>query len=127
MSKYECEVFGLIAYGPDLTYHELYELEERLMVELQDILTGMGAAHCNFWGAGDMLQFQCVFDTFDPAHIRDFCDEAVAMLHGDLKGRVLCLDRRLTAVHVFHIAPGRWKEQGFDLGTLDGCHSAPTP
>lgn len=120
MSKYECEVFGLITYGPDLTYHELYELEERLMLQIQDILDSMAAAHINFWGAGDMLQFQCVFDAFDTARVRDFCDEAAALLHGDLKGRVLCLDRRLTAVHVFHLAPGRWIERSIDLLAPDG-------
>ena len=30
MGKQQCEIFGVLAYNPELGYHELYELEERL-------------------------------------------------------------------------------------------------
>ncbi len=121
MSKYECEVYGLVNYGPDLSYHELYELEEQLMCELQGVFDGLEAAHVNFWGAGDMLQFQCAFSELEALKVRDLCDEIIPLLRNDLTGRVLCMDKHLTAVHVFHLNPGGWKERSMDITSLNNC------
>lgn len=117
MSKHECEIFGLIRYGPDLSYYELYAEEERLLQALQDILQDMDARHLDFWGSGDALQFQCVLADFEPEILREFCDEAAALLHGNLQGRVLGLDKHLTRVHVFYLQPGRWREREQDIET----------
>lgn len=115
MSKFECEIFGLIHYGPDLSYYELYAEEERLLLGLQDVLQDMDAQHLDFWGTGDALQFQCVLPEFEVELVREFCDEAVALLEGSLNGRVLCLDKHLTEVHVFYLHPGRWQERKHDI------------
>lgn len=117
MSKHECEIFGLVNYGPDLSYHELYAEEERLLLGLQELLQDMDAQHLDFWGSGDCLQFQCVLQDFEPEILREFCDEAAALLHGNLKGRVLCLDKHLTRVHVFYLEPGQWQERAHDVTT----------
>lgn len=115
MSKYECEIFGLITYGPDLSYYELYAEEERLLQGLQDILQDMDAQHLDFWGSGDSLQFQCVLPDFEVDLVRELCDETAALLEGSLKGRVLCLDKHLTRVHVFYLQPGHWQEREEDI------------
>lgn len=123
MGRYECEVFGLINYSPDLSYDALYAEEERLLVELQDILDGLEAVHLDFWGSGDALQFQCALPEFDAPLLRSLCDEITALLkrklHGKLAGRLLALDKHLSRVHIFYLYPGRWSEQGQDITTPD--------
>lgn len=110
MSKYACELFGVLHYGPELSYYELYACEERLIVQLQELLEAMSAQHLDFWGTGDALQFQCALPDFEPDAVRAFCDEAVALLDSNLQGRVLCLNKQLSDVYVLHLAPGRWEE-----------------
>jgi len=121
MARHECELFGLVSYGPDLSYYELYAEEERLLDALQGVLQDMDARHLDFWGTGDALQFQCVLQEFELETVRELCDEAAALLHGSLRGRVLCLDKHLTRVHVFHLQPGGWQEQGHDICAPPGA------
>ncbi len=115
MSKYECEIFGLINYSPDLSYYELYAEEERLVCGLQEAFENRDAHHLDFWGAGDALQFQCALRDFELDIVRELCDETAALLEGGLRGRILTLDKHLSRVHVFYLHPKGWEEKGHHI------------
>jgi hypothetical protein len=115
MAKHECELFGVVHYNPELTYYELYEVEENCILQLQDILDAYGAMHLDFWGAGDSLQLECGLAEYDPDILHDILDEVAAMLRGKLSGRVVCVKKDLTALSVFQVAPGRWTEEEVSL------------
>ena len=116
MARHQCELFGVVLYGPDLSYQALYELEQQFIDRLREILEGAGAVHLDFWGAGDALQLQCSLGERDKATLHDICDEATAMLTGELRGRLVCVDKDLTAIDIFHLFPGNWEQEKVEIG-----------
>jgi len=114
MARHNYELIGVVSYSPELSYAELYELEEGLIVQLRDILTRSGADHLDFWGAGDALQFQCAFPGEDAA-LYGVCDEIIALLPPNVTGRLVSVDKQLTGMNLFCLAPDRWKEEKIEI------------
>ncbi|MGE4299094.1 MAG: hypothetical protein AB7E47_13810 [Desulfovibrionaceae bacterium] len=115
MGKTQCEIFGVVAYNPELGYHELYELEERLAAGLQGVLEAFGADHVDFWGMGDALQFRCGLAAYELPTLREICDAVAPLLTEDATARFVAIDRRLYDVRVFFIAPNGWREERVDM------------
>ena len=115
MAKYNCEVFGLIAYSLEISYHELYELEERLLAELQEVLEESGAVHLDFWGYGDTLQVQCSFGDFDVGALESVCQEIASLLPQDARARFVCVDKHLRTLQVFYLQNNQCEGVSIDI------------
>jgi hypothetical protein len=115
MAKYNCEVIGVLQYSPDMGYHELYEMEERRIDEIHAILEHAGAEHIDFWGTGDALQLQCELQEYDEHALASLSDEIAAVLSDDVAGKMCCVDKSLSGLSLFFLAPGRWRREGLDL------------
>ncbi len=110
MARFECELFGLVQYSQELSYDELYEVENDLIKKIQEVLERNKAEHLDFWGAGDCLQFQCAFSEYDPKTLHTVFDETAGVLTDALKGRLFCFDKHLEDVCVVRISSGKWQE-----------------
>jgi hypothetical protein len=111
----ECELIGLVQYSSELTYEALYDIEERFIQRMQASLESLEAERLDFWGTGDALQFQCGLPSYDPDSLRSLCDEAAACLDEGANGKIVCIDKHLTRIGVFRVAPQTWSEEVLDI------------
>ncbi len=94
----ECEVFGVVAYDPEMTYYEVNEAELALIAGVQEMLKTIDAEHLDFWGTGDGLQFQFTLSEFNAALLRETATGLSAILPDGLAGRLVGLDKQLTRI-----------------------------
>lgn len=120
MAKYNCEVFGLVSYSLEISYHELYEVEEQLLAQLQEVLEESGAVHLDFWGYGDSLRIQCSFSDFDVGALESVCQEIAALLPQDAHARFVCVDKQLRALQVFYVQSGQCEGVSIDIDVTLG-------
>lgn len=111
MDKNRSELFAHFSYDDSLTYEALLEAEEALTREVELLLQRAGAAHLDFTPMGDALMFQCVFDAHRLYVYRKIALEIAALLPAGVRGRLLCLDKDFTSMHVFWLRPGQWQEE----------------
>ncbi|THB67776.1 MAG: hypothetical protein D6E12_07930 [Desulfovibrio sp.] len=115
MAKYNCEVFGLISYSLEISYHDLYEVEETLMADLQEVLENLGGVHLDFWGYGDTLQLQCCFSEFDLDTLGAVCRDMAAKLPRDVNGKLVCVDKHLRNLQVYYLGEGQCQGVSLDI------------
>ena len=60
---------------------------------------------------GDALMFQCVFEAHRLYVYRKIALEIAALLPEGVRGRLLCLDKDFTSMHVFWLRSGQWQEE----------------
>lgn len=111
MDKNRSELFAHFSYDDSLTYEALLEAEEELTREVEMLLQRAGAAHLDFTPMGDALMFQCVFEAHRLYVYRKIALEIAALLPEGVRGRLLCLDKDFTSMHVFWLRPGQWQEE----------------
>ncbi len=107
MARYDCQVFGAVGYCPDLSYHELHEVEYDLMARLQDMLEIAGAAHIDFWASGDALQFEFALEGYEEDELANLGRRIAEALQETTSGKLVCVDRRLNHVSALYLWPGR--------------------
>jgi len=118
MAKYRYEMFANLIYGETLTYEELINREQSLMVELTAYLQNIGASHIDFQPLGDALYIQCVFAEQDARNFEEVAD-AVARLSGQhMEGRLIFFGRDLGRIYCFFLA---------DESVQSGRLNLPTP
>ncbi len=110
MARFECELFGIVQYSQELSYDELYEVENDLIEKIQEVLEDNQADHLDFWGDGDCLQFQCAFAEYDAQTLNTVFNDMAEVLADNLKGRVFCFDKHLEEVCVVRLQPGKWQQ-----------------
>ncbi len=115
MAKHKSVLIGLVRYSSELSYDELYELENLYIEGLTELLERFGAEHLDFWGMGDSLQFEGAFTEIPEPTMRALCDEACSLLRPGSTGRLALLDRNLCTLDLFHLEPGRWRNERFDI------------
>ena len=111
MDKNRSELFAHFSYDASLTYEALLEAEEELTREVELLLQRAGAAHLDFTPMGDALMFQCVFEAHRLYVYRKIALEIAALLPEGVRGRLLCLDKDFTSMHVFWLRSGQWQEE----------------
>lgn len=104
------ELYAQLSYGEQLTYEELLEVEEKLIVSLQDLLERAEAMHLDFMQQGDCLLLQCVFSTPKRYIFRKIAMHIAGILPDHVSGRLFFLDKMLESVHLYWVEPGRWRE-----------------
>ncbi|WP_027193207.1 hypothetical protein [Megalodesulfovibrio gigas] len=107
-------------YSQSISYHELQEVEQALMAQIQDVLAQYDAVHLDFWGYGDLLRLECGLEQFDPEALADCCRELAAFLPDGVSARVLGIDKNLKQVAVFGLWPGVVRQEAVDLRELLG-------
>lgn len=115
MDKYSTEIFGEFTYAESVTYEDLLAYEKTLQENVELIYLDGGAEHLDFTPLGDMLMFQCAFETKNLEILRDIAEELAQILPEGVKGRVLCLEKDLTMYHLFWLRPGIWQEKKYKL------------
>lgn len=115
MNKNQSEIFGEFTYGESLTYEELLETENMLIDQLDLLFKEGGAEHLDFTPQGDLLMMQCAFEIRNLEILRDIASEIAIILPKGVNGRVLCLEKDLTLVHIFWISKGQWQEKEYEL------------
>lgn len=120
MARYNCEAFGVICYSLEISYHDLYTVEEEVISGLQQVLERYNATHLDFWGYGDTLQFQFSLDEYSSKLFHDICEEICPMLGKDITARLVFVDKRLKGVAAYALSAESWTEQGLDLDPEDG-------
>ena len=118
MDKNCSSLFGHFAYAESLTYEALMEAEEHLIEEMETLLARAGAEHPDFTPLGDALMLQCEFEEHRLFVYRKIAMEMAAMLPDGVSGRLLCLHRDFSAMHVFWLSPGTWHEEDRSLPLL---------
>ncbi len=117
MARYNCEVFGVIRYSLEISYHELYEVEEELIQQLTDAFGSFNAQHLDFWGYGDFLQLQCELADYETPLFTDICDDLVSLLPEDVAGQLLFVDKRLTSCAAYFLSKEGWREKMIDFSS----------
>ncbi|GAB7081059.1 hypothetical protein [Megalodesulfovibrio paquesii] len=120
MSALNCHVFGTLMYSQSISYHELQEVEQDLMVQIQDVLNGYGAAHLDFWGYGDLLRLEFALEDFDAETLGDCCRDLAALLPDGVSGRMLGIDKNMKHAAAFGLWPGNIRQETLDLRALVG-------
>ena len=115
MAKYNCEIFGTFTYSLEISYHELYEVEQELILKVQDTLEHFGAQHLDFWGYGDTLQVQCALAEYDVPNLESLCDELAALLGQDMRAKFVCLDKHLNELSIFFLEKNTWRSRQVDI------------
>ena len=110
MDKNQCEFFAQFTYADRLTYDELLNAESALISRLEEILTEAGGQHLDYTPLGDMLRCQCAFETLDVENFRQIAGDIAAILPDGITGRLFFLDKCLTALYLFWLQKGSWKE-----------------
>lgn len=118
MARFECELFGVVQYSQELSYDELYEVENGLIEKIQEVLEHNQADHLDFWGAGDCLQFQCAFPEYDAKTLDAVFTKTAEVLTGNLKGRLFCFDKHLEELCVVRLTPGNWQQASKKIPSL---------
>lgn len=111
MDKNRSELFGHFSYDDSLTYEQLLDVEAALTSDLEDLLLRAGASHLDFTPMGDALMLQCAFEAHKLYVYRKIALEAAGLLPQGVRGRLLCLDKDFTSLHVYWIRPGCWQEE----------------
>jgi len=127
VTRYDCELFGLLNYSPELSYEALYAVEQKFIGHMQQALDAIAAEHLDFWGSGDVLQFQCALARFDRPTLHSLCDEAASCLVEQTQAKIVCIDKHLTRIGVYHLAPGSWREEELDIAEPASSSAAPHP
>ncbi len=104
------ELYAQLSYGEQLTYEELLEVEDKLIIALQDLLERAEAMHLDFTQQGDCLLLQCVFTAPKRYIFRKIAMHIAGILPDHVTGRLLFLDKMLETVHVYWVEPGCWRE-----------------
>ena len=104
------ELYAQLSYGEQLTYEELLEVEEKLIVSLQELLERAEAMHLDFMQQGDCLLLQCVFSSPRRYVFRKIAMHIAGILPDHVSGRLFFLDKMLETVHLYWVEPGRWRE-----------------
>ncbi|SDF99729.1 hypothetical protein [Desulfovibrio legallii] len=115
MDKNRSELFGRFSYDESLSYEALLDAEEQLTGRLEALLQRAGAAHLDFTPLGDALMFQCAFAEHKPYVYRKIALETAALLPQGVRGRLLCLHKDFSALHLYWLEPGQWQEEARDL------------
>ncbi len=120
MAKHDCELFGHMLYSPDLSYSELYAIEADLIDEMHDALEQIGAEHIDLVGMGDALRIQCVLSEHDEPIFHDLCDAVARFLPATVQGRLLCVHKDLSVIHLYCFTGKGWKEATVDI-SMQNC------
>lgn len=115
MNKNQSEIFAEFTYGESLTYEELLQHENMLIEQLDLLFKEGGAEHLDFTPQGDLLMLQCAFEIRNLEILRDISREIAVILPKGIRGRMLCLEKDLTLVHIFWIDKGQWQEKEYVL------------
>ncbi len=115
MARFNCEIIGIVAYSPDFSYQELYEIEHTLIGQLQHILEQNGGDHLDFWGTGDCLQFQCVLNEYEEDSLDAIVDDLAESLADGLHGKAVCLEKHLDTLSVYYFRPQVWSKDRLEL------------
>lgn len=110
MNKFHCEMFGHFVYDENLSYHDLLEMEGQFIGMVQGLLAGQDAEHIDFTPLGDELMVQCAFDAWSPELFHALCAGLCERISPHMQGRLLFVDKHLTALHVFHVNHEHWRE-----------------
>ena len=110
MATYQIELFGHVAYSPDLSYHDLLEREDAFKVFAQQLLPGLGADFLHFEAMGDALRLQCVFGTGAEDLFHRICDDLCPHMVQGLAGRLLFVDKDLHTLYYYSLSEGKWQE-----------------
>jgi hypothetical protein len=109
-------MYGQLFYAPELSYHDLYEHEHRLLDTVTKFLSANGATHLDFTPDGDSLRFQCEFDIYEEDLFHVLSDGLSAMLTETLEGRLLFVDKAtLSVVHVYTLTRDKWQEAAIGI------------
>lgn len=108
MARHSCEVFGLVRYPSDLSYHGLYDLESQLMERIQAVLDDVDADHIDFWGDGDALQYQCALQEYDEDSLDGLREGVAEVLRDDLQARLVTVDKPSAWARVYEFSAGEW-------------------
>ncbi len=115
-ARYPCEMYGQLAYCPEMSYNDLYAHERRLVEALTEFLNAMSAAHLDFTPDGDSLRFQCELDGYEEDLFHDLADGISAMLTPDVEGRLIFVDKAtLNVVHVYALTRESWREAAIGI------------
>lgn len=122
MARNNCRVYVALQYSLEISYHELHEVEQELIADIQDMLLASGAVHLDFWGYGDALQFDFSLERFEPETIEEIAQEMAALLPADVTGRLVGVDKGLRRLSVYTLVSGEAKGSAMDMGdiSLDG-------
>ena len=104
MAKYRYEMFGNMVYGEALTYEELIDREQALMVAMTAYLQSLGASHIDFQQLGDALYVQCLFAEQDARNFEEVGDAIATLAGQDIEGRLVFFGRDLGRVYCFFFA-----------------------
>ncbi|MGX7950250.1 hypothetical protein [Oleidesulfovibrio alaskensis] len=119
MAKYDCEMFGFFSYSPELSYNELYALEESFRSTLHDALAAHGADYMQYEPEGDALRVQCVFAGCEEEVFHAVCDTVVRSMSGHVHGRLLFVNKNLQELLVYRLQHTGWSEAAVSLLGLD--------
>lgn len=118
MSRHLAELYAQFSYGEQLSYEELLEIEDRLIAAVQDVLVRAGGEHLDFTPLGDCLMVQCAFEAHRLYVFRKISMHVAGFLPEHVTGRILCVDKRLDASHLYWVQPGRWEEEDRSIPVL---------
>lgn len=117
MDKHNTEIFGEFTYAERLTYETLLAYESLLLENLDNIFLEAGAEHLDFTPQGDILRFQCAFESRNLEILRDIAQEITAILPPGVRGKLLCLEKDLSLYNLFWLQRGQWQEKEYILPT----------
>lgn len=129
MARNDCRVYVALQYSQEISYHELHEVEQELIVVLQDTLLDGGAVHLDFWGYGDSLQFDFSMERFESESLEAMAQKIASLLPSDVSGRLVGVDKALRRLGVFTLAPGEARGSILKIADipLDGLFPSRTP
>ena len=93
MARYPCEMFAQFYYSPDLTYDELYRLEEELIQKMDIIFSEEGGIHLEFWPDSDSFAVQGQFDEFSRYKFDRMVEQIKTLLPLAVQSRILLVNR----------------------------------
>ena len=126
MSKFRCEMFGHFVYDESLSYHELLDVEARLIGNIQLLLEDNSAEHIDFSPLGDELMVQCAFEAYEETLFRSLSDGLRPTLPEAVDAKLLFVDKHLASLYVFHINSQQDKGQHLNLPSVHETFSAKT-
>ncbi|QJT09488.1 hypothetical protein [Oceanidesulfovibrio marinus] len=129
MARNDCRVYVALQYSQEISYHELHEVEQELIVVLQDTLIACGAVHLDFWGYGDSLQFDFSMERFEKEALKEMAQEIAGLLPADVSGRLVGVDKALRRLGVFNLTPGEARGSILNIADipLDGLFPPRSP
>ncbi len=113
MAWYPLEVFARVDFDEDLTYDELYEVEEELSAYLQEHFVILGAEHVDFFPVGDGIRIHFLMRENLILPIKKACIEIQPMLKQKTRMKFMVIDRDLTKVYSCSISSHAFEEKLF--------------